>query len=197
LFRATSAELRRVTKDPELLQTFLESIEGSPPPMQKVRGKGILGFLLRLSPITIWEPVSSAEEEPWTIDPDKLMELEDPEWAALHFLLTVGTDAVTEPACFLTTGGEALDDEGTSRCLGPEETRRFANYLSALSPAELERRFDPKAMRELGIHHVVEGNSLSNANAPFLVGLLERFSALAEFARKSAAAGDGMIIRIA
>jgi len=68
LFRASNAEIDGVVGDPGTIDAFVESIEGPPPKMREVRPKGFLGFLLKLTPITISDPSSSmspsATEQP-------------------------------------------------------------------------------------------------------------------------------------
>jgi hypothetical protein len=84
LFRATSVELNRVSKDPGQLQAFFESIEGPPVAVRKVKLTGIWGLLIRLTPISIWEPIPVDDSSPSSPNPEKLMELEEPEWLGLH-----------------------------------------------------------------------------------------------------------------
>jgi hypothetical protein len=92
-------------------------------------------------------------------------------------------------------GGEDLDDEGQARALRPQQVRGFAEYLSALTPAELERRYDPARMTALKIYPEIWTRPAAPGEDP-LHWLLQYFADVQTFMNKAAAAGDGVIVHI-
>jgi hypothetical protein len=195
LFRASNAEIDRVVADPASIDAFIESIEGPPPKMREVRPKGFLGFLLKLTPITISEVEPLDDNEAAAFDTDRTIDIEKG-WHGLHFLLTGTADEGDEPACYLVRGGEDIDDEGIFHALRPREAKRFAEHLSGLSRSDLEKRFDPQRMMQLEIYPEIWTRPPSATEQP-LPWLLACFDDVQTFMSKSAAAGDGVIIRIA
>lgn len=88
LYRATAAEIDRLIDDPDTLGSFIERYEGPAPQVRTVRPKGLLGFLLRLTPITISEVVPEPEGAAVFVpDPDRTVDIEKG-WHGLHFLFT-------------------------------------------------------------------------------------------------------------
>jgi hypothetical protein len=174
---------------------FHDPGDGSAPRVREVRPKGVLGWLLRLTPITISEVVpdsegSAASRPP---DPDRSIDI-DKSWHGLHFLFTGTTDAGDEPACYFVRGGEDLDDEGQARALRPDQVRRFAVYLDTLTPAELAQRYDPARMTKLEIYPCTTWPSAEDESP--LDWLTGCFAEVRQFVRKVAASGDGLIINI-
>ncbi|HEU4439969.1 MAG TPA: DUF1877 family protein, partial [Methylomirabilota bacterium] len=155
LFRATPEEIEGVIGNPDRLGAFYDSVEGPGLPVREVRPKGILGWLLRLTPITITEVVPESERgagpEPRPPDPNRTIDIEKA-WHGLHFLFTGTADSDEEPGCYLSAGGTHLDDEGWSRALRPDQTRRFADFLGNLTPEDLRRRYHPERMTKLRIY---------------------------------------------
>ena len=102
LHRASEAEITRLLAEPDAMAGFLYPEDGSTPRVREVRPKGVLGWLLRLTPITIEEvvPDSGDGPEPAPLDPDRTIDI-DKAWHGLHFLLTGTADEGDEPACFL------------------------------------------------------------------------------------------------
>jgi hypothetical protein len=196
LFRASSADIERLVHDPDAVAAYVESIEGGAPEMREVRPKGILGFLLRLTPIKISEPVPVDEREDVEPDPERYLDI-NANWHGLHFLLTGTAEGGEEPACYVVSGGENLDDEGYFRALRADQTRRFAEHLSKLTHAELERRYDPALMAKLEIYPDSIWTKPAPASESPLARLLECFAHVSSFTTKVAVAGDGVIIRIA
>jgi hypothetical protein len=192
LYRASAAEIEGLIDDPPSLGAFLERIEGPAPEVREVRPKGILGFLLRLTPVTITEVVPLKDGEPdFVPDPDRTVDITKG-WHGLHFLFTGTSDEGDEPACYMVRGGEDLDDEGNARALRPDQVRRFAEYLSALTREELERRYDPARMKKLEIYpDAVWTRPESSAR-----WLLDCFSGVRSIIGKAAEAGDGVVIHI-
>src|SRR5262245_62135032 len=156
LVRASIEEIGRLREHPAQLPEFLDCGIWAPPD-REVRPKGILGWLLRLTPVRIYEndpdsvPPPGAEKGALRphIDLDKA-------WEPLHFLLTGTALAGEEPACYLVLGGEELiedpDDEESAyssiRALTPEQVAAFDRYLSSLTIDDLRRRFDVNRMVE-------------------------------------------------
>jgi hypothetical protein len=196
LFRASNAEIERVVADPDTLDALIESIEGPAPQLREVRPKGFLGFLLKLTPVTISEVVPLDETDSTAIDTDRVIDIEKG-WHGLHFLLTGTSDEGDEPACYLVRGGDDIDDDGTCRALRPAQAKRFAEHLATLSPADLEKRYDPQRMTKLEIYPDVVWNRPSTGNDAPLPWLLACFADVKTFMAKAAASGDGVIVRIA
>jgi len=197
LRRVTVADAARLRADPRLLEAFLF---GEPSIVVEERLPGLLGFLLRLTPIK----VSRAEAAPPSANPlwpppapGEQLEL-DKAWHGLHFLLTGTADGGTEPACFLLSGGDELgdDDELQVRLLRPEEVRAFAEHLASLTTDELTGRFDPERMTKLEIYpHVIwKRPEATDAPRGFLFGA---FAELREFVGRVASDGDAIVVCIA
>src|SRR5687768_13754481 len=134
LRRASAADVARLRANPGLVETFLF---GEPPVMVDERPPGLLGFLLRLTPIRMQRV---ADPQPPRSDPPAwppAAEGEDAHldkaWHGLHFLFTGTADGGEEPACFLLAGGEDVgdDDDLLARLLSPEQVREFAAFLAA------------------------------------------------------------------
>jgi hypothetical protein len=197
LHRATESDIERLLADLDAVVSFLDPDDGSAPRVREVRPKGFLGWLLRLTPITISEVVPESEggARLHPPDPDRSIDIEKG-WHGLHFLFTGMADEGEEPACYFIRGGEDLDDEGHSRALRPHQVRRFSEYLSALTPAELARRYDPERMTKLKIYpDVIWSRPTEPGNSP-LEWLTECFADVRQFISKAAASNDGVIINI-
>ena len=197
LYRASENEIDHLINEPAAVESFLDPDDGSAPRVRTVRPKGLVGFILRLFPITITEVTSEpAEGAPAQAkDPDRSIDIEKA-WHGLHFLFTGTADEGDEPTCYLVRGGEDLDDDGQTRALRPDQVRRFAGYFSALTPAELERRYDPERMAELAIYpDRIWMRPASSGESP-LEWLLDCFSELREFMSRAAASGQGVIIDV-
>jgi hypothetical protein len=199
LRRASTADVARLRANPELVEAFLF---GEPPVMVDDRPPGLLGFLLRFTPIKVqrtanpqpprsappaWPPAAAGEE----LNIDKA-------WHGLHFLFTGTADEGEEPACFLLHGGEDIgeDDDLLPRLLGPAQVRAFAAFLAALTPEELTRRFDPERMTALEIYPDVIWQRPEDTDQP-LGFLLGAFDELRAFTAAAAAAGDAVVVCVA
>jgi len=197
LHRAAESDVARLLADQAALAEFLDPDDGSAPRVREVRPKGILGWLLRLTPITISEvDPESAEDAPYPPpDPDRSIDIEKA-WHGLHFLLTGTADEGEEPACFLLRGGEDLDDEGLVRALRPGQVRRFSAHLSAIEAGDLARRYDPERMTGLGIYpDVIWKRTVEQGQSP-LEWLVACFEDVRRFVGNAAAVGDCVIITI-
>jgi hypothetical protein len=198
LYRATESEIDRLIKEPTAIGSFIDPDDGSAPRVRTVRPKGLSGLILRLLPITMTEVTSEpAEGAPVPAeDPDRSIDIEKA-WHGLHFLFTGTADEGEEPTCYLVRGGEDLDDEGQTRALRPHQVRRFADYLSALTSAELARRYDPARMAKLEIYPDRIWMRPAPAGDSPLEWLLECFAELREFMGRAAATDHGVIIHVA
>jgi hypothetical protein len=197
LHRATEPDLARLLADPAALPGFLDPDDGTAPRAREVRPKGILGWLLRLTPITITEvdPESGDDAAYPPPDPDRSIDIEKA-WHGLHFLLTGTADEGEEPACYLLRGGEDLDDEGLIRALRPGQVRRFSQYLSTLGADELARRYDPERMTALEIYPDAIWRRKAAPDESPLEWLIAGFDEVRQFVDKAAAAGDCVIITV-
>jgi hypothetical protein len=105
LVQASDADILRLRANPTEAIDFIEDGEWAPP-VRQVRPKSVLGWLLRLTPITIEEvdpdavPPKDAAVGPFRpqIDLDKA-------WHPLHYLLTGTAWEVRSPAVFWCAAG--------------------------------------------------------------------------------------------
>jgi hypothetical protein len=72
LHRASEAEIERLLADPDAVAGFLDPDDGSAPRVREIRPKWGLGWLLRLTPITISEVVPESEGGAAIRPPDKV-----------------------------------------------------------------------------------------------------------------------------
>ena len=195
LHRASEAEIKRLLAAPDAVAAFLYPEDG--PQVKEVRLKGVLGWLLRLTPIKIEEVVpdsdrGAAARPP---DPDRSIDI-DRGWHGLHFLFTGTANEGDEPACYFVRGGEDLDGDGHARALRPDQVRRFAAYLDTLTPAELSRRYDPARMTKLQIYPDVIWNRPFAPDESPLGWLTGCYAEVRQFVKGVAISGDGLIINI-
>ena len=198
LVRASESDIRRLRADRTRLPDFIGGDVWTPP-VRRVQPKGILGWLLRLTPITIEEvdpdavPPAGAELDP----PESHFDL-DKAWQPLHFLFTGTAWDGEEPGCYLVRGGEDLiepDEFGYTsiRALTPEQVSRFDEFLRTLSHETLRQRFDRQAMVALEIYPEPRAGRESPASEE-VIHLLETFDALRSFVAVTAERGDGAIV---
>lgn len=199
LVRASEADLLRLRADRSRLPGFIQG-DVWVPPTRRVQPKGILGWLLRLTPITIHEVDPDAvPPEGATLDlPDTHLDL-DKAWHPLHFLLTGTALEGEEPGCYLVRGGEELvdDDEmgySSIRALSPEQVSRFDGFLRNLSHDTLRQRFDYQRMVALAIYSKPRAGRRAASADDELPHLLEAFDALQAFVADTATRGDGVIV---
>ena len=205
LVRASLEDIARVREHPAELPEFLDCGIWAPPE-REVRPKGILGWLLRLTPVRISEADPDGVPPPGVenrvirphVDLDKA-------WEPLHFLLTGTAMEGEEPTCYLARGGdelaELLDDERSDdesvyssiRVLTPEQVAAFDRHLSSLSIDELGRRFDINRMVELRIYAKRRSTKAPADDTRTLDHLIEAFEDLRTFVRETAASGAGAI----
>ena len=156
LYRASAAEIRKLLDEPASIEEFVETSMWAPP-VREVRPEGVFGWLMKLSPVKVFENDPDAQPPPG-YDPANDRPHCDLEgvWHGLHFLFTGTAWEGDEPACYLIRGGEEIgdaDELGYSvlQVLSPAKVQHFSSFLHALSREELERRFDPPRMMALGI----------------------------------------------
>jgi len=97
----------------------------------------------------------AADDSPGEDDEMIAMDL-DKSWHAIHFLLTGSAWEGDGTLSFLLQGGtdvEGIDaGYGPPRLLTSEEVAEVSQALTAVSPEELRRRFDPEALQEADIY---------------------------------------------
>lgn len=195
LRRVTLADAERLRADPRLLEAFLF---GEPPIVVEERLPGVLGFLLRLTPIKVQrtEPAPPSADPLWPLPaPGEQLDV-DKAWHGLHFLLTGTADGGAEPASYLLTGGEELgddEDDVQARLLRPAQVRALAEHLAPLGNDELTRRFDPERMTKLGIYPTEIWKRPEDTDAPRGF-LLDAFAGLREFVSDAARDGDAIVV---
>jgi len=195
LRRVTLADAERLRADQRALEWFLF---GQPPIVVEDRLPGIIGFLLRFTPIKVQraETAPPSDNPLWPpAAPGEQIYL-DKAWHGLHFLLTGADDGGPEPACYLLTGGEHLsdDDDVQARLLRPEQVRALAEYLATIDGDELTRRFDPERMMQLEIYPEIWTRP-EETDAPRKF-LFDAFSDLREFVDGVARDGDAIVVCI-
>jgi hypothetical protein len=194
LWRVSEADVRRLAAQPDQIEVFLF---GERVGRQVPAGGGVLGWLKRLSPITI-ETVPPLSSEPPRTQARGELDL-DKAWQGLHFLFTGTAEEGDEPACLLLRGGEDVGDDeignGIPRVLRPEQVEQFATFLSQRTAEELSQRYDPERMRALEIYPEVWDDA-QNAPGTALNYLLGSFEELRDFVRTAAAERDALVILV-
>jgi len=197
LVQASDADIVRLRTNAAEVLEFIQGDEWAPP-VRQVRPKGVLGWLLRLTPITIEEvdpdavPPEGAAEGPRKpqVDLDKA-------WQPLHYLLTGTAWEGDEPGCYLVRGGVELGDEDAGyssvRGLTAGEMRAFHDFLSTLSHDTLRQRFDRSRMIALKIYSKPRKGDTSPADGE-IEPLLAAFDDLHAFVAGAATDGEGAIV---
>ena len=201
LVQASPKEIAHLREHPAELPEFLDCGIWAPP-NREVRSKGILGWLLKLTPVRIYESDPDAVPPPGAEDGALRPNIDlDKAWEPLHFLLTGTALEGEEPACYLARGGEELveelDDEESAyssiRVLTPEQVAAFERHLSSLTIDELRRRFDVNRMVELRIYAKRRSTKAPTDEDRTLDHLIKTFEDLRTFVRETAASGAGAI----
>ena len=195
LRRVSVADAERIREDPALLEAFLF---GETPIVIEERMPGILGFLLRFTPIKVQrveEPPPSANPLWPRPGPDETIDLEKA-WHPLHYLLTGTAWEGVEPANFIVAGGEPLgdDDDVNARLLRPPQVRAFADFLATLAPEEVARRYDPARMQKLRVW--TPGHLDGEAMETDRRRLVDTFVELRDFVTSTAERGDAVVVCI-
>ena len=201
LVRASEAEIRRLRDNSSELPAFLEGDEWAPP-VRQVRPKGIFGWLLRLTPITV------EEVDPDAVPPDDAAQGDgrprldlDKAWQPLQYLFTGTAFEGDEPGCYLVRGGEEMceDEEwgyNSIRILEPAAVRRFDEFLGGLSHDVLRQRFDRNAMVTQKVYSRKQARNGSGEDEE-MEHLLETFDDLRSFVAETAVTGDFLIVYLA
>jgi hypothetical protein len=196
--RVSEGDIDWLLKNPDRVQVFLF---GEPPPLAPSAG-GIVGFLLRLSPIKI-ESVSDDEGYVYGAVTESGKEIDlDKAWHGLHFLFT-GTAWEGEwPGCFLLRGGEELGDggeigQGPPIAYRPDKVREIAMFLSGLPQGDLEKRFDSGRMSTMGIYPDPIWRRPATGGVTPLQYLTENFRLLRQFVTDAEESGDGIVVVLA
>ena len=155
---------------------------------------GILGWLKRLSPITVTG--TSVEESAPSVSgrsPVEDLDLEK-SWHALHFLFTGKADGGLQPMAFMLNGGEDVgeDDWGdpVGRLFSAVQVGNIDAFLSALTDDSLASRYDPERMNALEIYP-------GGWDASDPEHLAASFEDLRVFIHRAADAGDWVVVRVA
>ena len=184
LRRASRDDITRLLAAPTQITAFLYGVEAPIPGTLS-----LLWSLIRRTP----PATPAAVVQPPRMDGDEV-DL-DKAWHGLHFLFTGTAWEGDEPACFLVRGGEAIGSVdvgyGPARALAPDRVRRFAEFLEALSPDELDRRYDPARMTALDIY---PGNWTGTGEPEEMDVLLEGFAMLRDFVTETREAGDALVV---
>jgi hypothetical protein len=128
---------------------------------------------------------SEDEESSSTADVDKA-------WHAIHYMLTGRAEGGEAPACLVIFGGIEVGEDlgyGPPRLLKPDGVVEAANLLEQITPAELAKRYDPKAMDAADIYPKIwvrDGNE-------GLEYVLEWYAELREFYMNARNRGDGVL----
>jgi hypothetical protein len=197
LHRVPSAEIGRLVNDPAAVRRLLF---GDDEDWIVTKPKGLVGFLLRFTPLSI---ESTTRREPLSDeDVDRIKETEcdlEGVWQGLHFLFTGTAWEGSEPASYLVCGGEAVGDDDFDdppRLLRPEQVRDFSGFLAGLSDDELRRRYDPERMTELKIEPASLWLEHHGPDEGPLPQVVEAFNNLRAFTDKAASAGDSLIVHL-
>ena len=196
LVQASEADIAQLRANPANVLDFIGHDEYAPP-VRQVRPKGVLGWLLRLTPITVEEVDPDAVPPEGAAAGPRRPHLDlDKAWHPLHYLLTGTAWEGAEPSCYLVRGGVEFADEDTGyssvRGLDARELGAFHEFLSGLSHDTLRQRFDVGKMTALEIYSPRRGDS-SRADGE-IEHLLEAFDELRAFVAQAAADGDGTIV---
>ena len=197
LYRVAATDIERLVRDPARVREVLYADEEN---WIITRPKGLVGFLLRFTPMSV---ETARPKEPLT--PEDIARLRETEcdlegvWHGLHFLFTGTAWEGNEPACYLIQGGQEVGDDDFDippRLLRPENVRDFSGFLGGLSEEELRRRYDPKRMTEMKIDPAGWWQRPAAPTDAPLVQLLESFNHLRAFTDRAAAAGDGLVVHL-
>jgi hypothetical protein len=127
---------------------------------------------------------SETDDPPDWFDVDKA-------WHAIHYMLCSEPYEGREPGVLVIMGGAEMGDEneyGPARNLTPEQVREGANFLDALPPQELAKRYAPAAMDAADIYPKIWVRD----GAKGLDYILLHYEALRDYYRDMAAKGRGV-----
>jgi hypothetical protein len=115
----------------------------------------------------------------------------DKAWHGVHWLLTGSVDETTTPEGQAVLGGTEVGDDwgyGPPRLLRPDDVRRVAAALEAVTAADLRARFDPAAMTAADVYPFIwdEEDVFEEYLAP-------SYETLRDFYSRAAARGDAVL----
>jgi hypothetical protein len=127
----------------------------------------------------------------------------DKAWHGLHYLLTGTAWAGPEPSCYLLAGGAQVGDEeehdvygyGPARILNSAQVADFSAAVNALTPNEIDRRYNPAEMKQLDIYPIIWDRLEETANN--LDFLTASAAELRVFLRRAVAQQQAIIIYLA
>jgi hypothetical protein len=115
---------------------------------------------------------------------------------ALHYLLTGSFQPVPSPLSRAIFGGAAIGPDvgdGRPRYLWSHEVRECSDALSALTPEEVHRRFNPAGMKA---EYLWSGVNEDEDDEDLFDELSHDFTLLAAFYRIAAGRGDAVLIGV-
>jgi Domain of unknown function (DUF1877) len=132
-----------------------------------------------------WEQAGDGDE----LDVDKA-------WHGIHFLLTGTAWEGSFPLNFIVSGGKEVGDVdvgyGPARALMSEDVRRLNAALEPLTSEELKRRFDSEQMTRLQIYPEIWDRDPEEDDS--LAYLIEYYTDLRDFVRRTAQRGHGLLV---
>ena len=200
LYQASAAEIRSLISDPSSMEAFFEASSWAPR-AREVRPPGIRGWLLKLSPVRIYENDPDAVPPPgYDAALDRPHCDLEGVWHGLHFIFTGTAWEGDAPACYLLRGGDEIgdaDELGYSvlHALLPEQVRQFGAFLHGLSRDELTRRFDPARMTALEIDPNIWERPAPGQSRP-LDPLIAGYEDLCAFVDAAIEASAGAIVYV-
>jgi hypothetical protein len=135
-----------------------------------------------------WQPTEESEE----------LYL-DKSWEGIQFLLLRGDGwehGGEPPLNFVVFGGQPIGDVdvgyGPARALTSQEVRTIAAALEEAPPDEFRERFDPDRMMEVGVYPEIWDRDPQEDDS--LGYLIEYYTDLRDFVRRTAERGDGLLV---
>ncbi len=168
-------------------------------PLEEVRPPGCLGFLLRLTPVTVTQVAQRPAgdvDDPLLGDPDR-MEIEV--WDVINFLLTGSATEGELPASFLVRGGTEIDTENDEiflRVLTPGTVSEIDRYLRAISSDDLRARIDIPRMVKARVISRPRKNEDSSRSDEYFESVLREFNDLKGFIAETTKKGSGLLVNL-
>ena len=199
LKRVSESEIDEVLASPSAAVALIADDADLHYPLEEVRPPGCLGFLLRLTPITVTQvaqrPIGDVDE-PLLSDPDR-MEIEV--WDVINFLLTGSATDGELPASFLVSGGTELDsgdDETFLRALTPENVSEIDRYLGSISIDDLRARMDIPRMMKARVISEPRKKESSRRIDEYFESVFRDFEELRKFIAETSQKGCGLLVNL-